>query len=46
MLARAGMRSTDIKAGCGRCGACSSLASFERSAGAQSTVALQGLAPR
>lgn len=29
MLARAGMRSTDIKAGCGRCGACSSLSSYE-----------------
>ena len=29
MLARAGMRSGDIKAGCGRCGACSALASYE-----------------
>lgn len=30
MLARAGMRSGDIKAGCGKCGACSALASYER----------------
>jgi radical SAM protein (TIGR04043 family) len=30
MLVEAGLRSADIKAGCGRCGACSSLASFER----------------
>lgn len=29
MLKQAGMRSTDIKAGCGRCGACSSLAAYE-----------------
>jgi radical SAM protein (TIGR04043 family) len=29
MLTAAGMRSHDIKAGCGRCGACSSLASYE-----------------
>ncbi|WP_423820584.1 MSMEG_0568 family radical SAM protein [Salinisphaera sp. SPP-AMP-43] len=32
MLVAAGMRSADIKAGCGRCGACSSLSAFERSA--------------
>ncbi len=38
MLARAGMRSTDIKAGCGRCGACSSLASFERAGRERSGV--------
>ncbi|GJD82341.1 MSMEG_0568 family radical SAM protein [Methylobacterium haplocladii] len=31
MLERAGLRSTDIKAGCGRCGACSALSSYERS---------------
>ena len=30
MLARAGLRSTEIKAGCGRCGACSALSSYER----------------
>ena len=30
MLNRAGLRSSDIKAGCGRCGACSSLSSFEQ----------------
>jgi radical SAM protein (TIGR04043 family) len=29
MLAQAGMRSADIKAGCGKCGACSSLSSYE-----------------
>ena len=29
LLANAGLRSTDIKAGCGRCGACSSLAAYE-----------------
>ncbi len=32
MLARAGLRSRDIKAGCGRCGACSSLSVFEAQA--------------
>ncbi len=26
---RCGMRSSDIKAGCGKCGACSSLSSYE-----------------
>ncbi|KQO54029.1 MULTISPECIES: MSMEG_0568 family radical SAM protein [unclassified Methylobacterium] len=30
MLAGAGLRSTDIKAGCGRCGACSALSTYER----------------
>ena len=30
MLAAGSMRSADIKAGCGRCGACSALASYER----------------
>jgi radical SAM protein (TIGR04043 family) len=29
MVAAAGLRSADIKAGCGKCGACSALASFE-----------------
>ncbi len=32
MLARAGLRSTDIKAGCGKCGACSALSTYERRA--------------
>jgi radical SAM protein (TIGR04043 family) len=32
MLARQGMRSSDIKAGCGRCGACSSLRAREAAA--------------
>ena len=30
MLAGASLRSTDIKAGCGRCGACSALSAYER----------------
>jgi radical SAM protein (TIGR04043 family) len=29
MLKMAGLKSTDIKAGCGKCGACSSLSSYE-----------------
>ncbi|WP_437634737.1 MSMEG_0568 family radical SAM protein [Sorangium sp. So ce854] len=29
LLARAGMRATDVKAGCARCGACSGLSGFE-----------------
>jgi radical SAM protein (TIGR04043 family) len=29
MLAAASLRSSDIKAGCGKCGACSSLSSYE-----------------
>ncbi|WP_437896945.1 MSMEG_0568 family radical SAM protein [Sorangium sp. So ce124] len=29
LLARAGLRSTDVKAGCARCGACSGLSGFE-----------------
>ena len=29
MLAEAGLRARDIKAGCGRCGACSSLSAYE-----------------
>jgi hypothetical protein len=29
MLRDANMRSADIKAGCGKCGACSSLSSYE-----------------
>ncbi len=30
MVSAAGLRSKDIKAGCGKCGACSSLSMFER----------------
>jgi radical SAM protein (TIGR04043 family) len=30
MLLRSGLNATDIKAGCGKCGACSSLSSYER----------------
>ncbi len=29
MVSKAGLRSSDIKAGCGKCGACSSLSTFE-----------------
>jgi hypothetical protein len=29
MIGAAGLRSADIKAGCGKCGACSALASYE-----------------
>jgi radical SAM protein (TIGR04043 family) len=32
MLRAAGLRSTDIKAGCGKCGACSALSTYERDA--------------
>jgi len=34
MLRASGLRSTDIKAGCGRCGACSALSTYERGAAA------------
>ena len=30
MLVRSGLRATDIKAGCGKCGACSALSTYER----------------
>ena len=30
LLRRGGLRSTDIKAGCGKCGACSALSTYER----------------
>jgi hypothetical protein len=30
MLGAAGLRATDIKAGCGKCGACSALSTYER----------------
>lgn len=32
MLAGAGLRATDVKAGCGRCGACSALSTYEAAA--------------
>ncbi len=32
MVSAAGLRSGDIKAGCGKCGACSSLSVYETSA--------------
>lgn len=38
LLAASGMRAVDIKAGCGRCGACSALSSYERSLGDVRTV--------
>jgi hypothetical protein len=30
MVIDAGLRATDIKAGCGKCGACSALSTYER----------------
>jgi radical SAM protein (TIGR04043 family) len=40
MLRAAGLRATDIKAGCGKCGACSALSTYERgTAGAHGAVA-------
>jgi hypothetical protein len=30
MLVKAGMQSSQIKAGCGKCGACSALSSYEK----------------
>jgi radical SAM protein (TIGR04043 family) len=30
MVVKAGLRATDIKAGCGKCGACSALSTYER----------------
>ena len=42
MVAAAGLRSIDIKAGCGKCGACSSLSVYEAG---QSAPALAGAAP-
>ncbi len=38
MVVDAGMRAEDIKAGCGRCGACSALATYERFRTAQVTA--------
>ena len=32
MLRAGGLRATDIKAGCGKCGACSALSTYERGA--------------
>jgi hypothetical protein len=30
MLVESGLKATDIKAGCGKCGACSALSTYER----------------
>jgi hypothetical protein len=30
MLLESGLKSSDIKAGCGKCGACSALSTYER----------------
>jgi hypothetical protein len=32
MLRAGGLQATDIKAGCGKCGACSALSTYEREA--------------
>ena len=37
MLGAAGLRATDIKAGCGKCGACSALSTYERDAAERET---------
>src|SRR5712672_1724777 len=37
MLRAAGLRATDIKAGCGKCGACSALSTYERDAAERET---------
>jgi len=34
MLRAGGLRATDINAGCGKCGACSALSTYERGASA------------
>ena len=41
MLADGGLRATDIKAGCGRCGACSALSTYEREADQAAKMARQ-----
>jgi biotin synthase-related radical SAM superfamily protein len=38
MTVAAGLRASDIKAGCGRCGACSALSTYEKSAQAPRPV--------
>ena len=38
MLRAAGLRATDIKAGCGKCGACSALSTYERDAAGRETI--------
>ena len=37
MLRGAGLRAADIKAGCGKCGACSALSTYERAAAERET---------
>ena len=43
MLAKAGLRSGDVKAGCARCGACSALSAFEDKAAARDAPLGAGL---
>jgi radical SAM protein (TIGR04043 family) len=44
MLGAAGLRSRDIKAGCGKCGACSSLSQYERSPAREAQPVVEALA--
>ena len=45
MLDVGGMRSSDLKAGCGKCGACSSLAGYEKPRAIQPTIEVKPLHP-
>jgi len=44
MLRAAGLQATDIKAGCGKCGACSALSAYERDATEQETIEREAVA--
>jgi radical SAM protein (TIGR04043 family) len=46
MLVDGGLRSADIKAGCGRCGACSSLSAFEAASDSKSDSAYRSASAR
>jgi radical SAM protein (TIGR04043 family) len=45
MLDAGGLRSSDLKAGCGKCGACSSLAGYERPNVVQSIIEMKPMHP-
>jgi radical SAM protein (TIGR04043 family) len=45
MLDSAGLRSSDLKAGCGKCGACSSLAGYERPVATTPIIEMKPLHP-
>ena len=44
MLRAAGLQAIDIKAGCGKCGACSALSAYERDATEQETIEREAIA--